>query len=88
MTVISMQPKKRKKVLYTNQQVRQILGIDSMRLTRLVRSGDIKKFIPPGKKHGLYDGDDVERLKRLKQNFADSYVWKGDQPSHTRDSDR
>ena len=65
---------KREKVrLLTAKQVREILEIDAMQLSRLVKSGKLHRIIPPLKRRGKYSSKEVYTLRREQEEFNRSY---------------
>src|SRR4051794_2535569 len=53
---------------YTASQAQERLGVDKNRFNYLVRSGKIKKHVPPGMAQGRYSKTQVDRLAR--ENLA------------------
>lgn len=49
---------------YTPQQAIQKLDTTESGLRNLVRTGQLTKVVPPGKKHGLFVREEVDQLKR------------------------
>ena len=49
---------------YTAKEAQERLGVDDNRFYYLVRTGKIKKFIPPGKRQGVYSKTEIDKLSR------------------------
>lgn len=49
---------------YTAKEAQERLAVDDNRFYYLVRTGKIKKFVPPGKKQGVYSRAEVDKLSR------------------------
>lgn len=49
---------------YTAREAQERLGIDEGNFYYLIRTGKIKKHIPPGKKQGVYPKHQIDRLAR------------------------
>ena len=49
---------------YTAKEAQERLGVDDNRFYYLVRTGKIKKFVPPGKKQGVYLKAEIDKLNR------------------------
>ncbi len=49
---------------YTAQEAQERLGVDDNRFYYLVRTGKIKKFVPPGRKQGVYLRAEIDKLAR------------------------
>lgn len=67
------QGKRKKERLLTAKEVQEILQINPMQLSRLVKSGKIHRIIPPLKKRGRYSSLEVARLKEEQEKFQDIY---------------
>src|SRR5436305_3294320 len=50
------------KEYYTETQVKQILNISGAMIANYVEKGKIKHIVPPGRKHGFYLKNDVDKL--------------------------
>lgn len=64
---------------YTAKEAQERLGVDDNRFYYLVRTGKIKKFIPPSKKQGVYSKAEVDKLSRDMIAFV---VYDEDQGLH------
>lgn len=59
---------------YTAQDVMKKLGLQSSTFYEYVKTGRIKKVIPPGRKEGYYPKGDVDKLIRAKEAFILQYA--------------
>src|SRR5260370_31097418 len=48
---------------YTAKEAQEILGMTYSALKNQVNAGNIKSYIPPGKRQSVYDKKDVDQLK-------------------------